>query len=127
MNSKPPIRARILKAALIVALLPLILLALLLFALRRAILYALVWLLWLPKGKDTLVVYSNSPIWLHAREQIAEVRKIIAQSRHLVASSLLIRRSVETARHEMHEKAEKLRQKRILRSSRRMSRLHAAA
>ena len=43
--------------------LPLILLALLLFALHRAILHALVWLVWLPKGKDTLVVYSNSPIW----------------------------------------------------------------
>jgi hypothetical protein len=46
-----------------VALLPLILLALLFFALHRAILYALVWLVWLPKGKDILIVYSNSPIW----------------------------------------------------------------
>jgi hypothetical protein len=54
---------RILGAALVVVLLPLILVALLLFALHRAILYVLVWLLWLPKGKDTLLVYSNSPIW----------------------------------------------------------------
>ncbi|HKW24324.1 MAG TPA: hypothetical protein VJN48_00990 [Terriglobales bacterium] len=51
------------KAALIVVLLPLILLALLLFVLHRAILYVLVWLVWLPKGKDILFVYSNSPIW----------------------------------------------------------------
>jgi hypothetical protein len=63
MNRKPPLRARILKTALIVALLPLILLALLLFALHRAILYVLVWLVWLPRGKDILVVYSNSPVW----------------------------------------------------------------
>ena len=63
MNRKPPLSARILKAALIVALLPLILLALLLFALHRAVLYVLVWLVWLPKGKDILIVYSNSPIW----------------------------------------------------------------
>jgi len=50
-------------AALIVALLPLTLLALLLFALHRAILYVLVWLVWLPRGKDILVVYSNGPVW----------------------------------------------------------------
>jgi len=29
----------------------------------RALLYLLVWALWLPKGKDVLLVYSDSPIW----------------------------------------------------------------
>ena len=28
-----------------------------------AVLYMLVWMLWLPKGKDVLFVYSDSPIW----------------------------------------------------------------
>jgi hypothetical protein len=44
-------------------LLPLIVVALVLFALHRLVLYLLVWLLWVPKGKDTLFVYSDSPIW----------------------------------------------------------------
>ena len=30
---------------------------------HRFALYLLVWLLWLPRGKDVLVVYSDSPIW----------------------------------------------------------------
>jgi hypothetical protein len=30
---------------------------------HRAALYALVWTLWLPKGRDILFVYSDSPIW----------------------------------------------------------------
>ena len=58
---------RIVKIALILVFLPLILplivIASALFALHRLSLYLLVWLLWLPKGKDTLFVYSNSPIW----------------------------------------------------------------
>ena len=61
------VRNRIGKIALIVVFLPLILplflLAVALFALHRLSLYLLVWLLWLPKGKDTLFVFSNSPIW----------------------------------------------------------------
>lgn len=66
-GQKQPMRRRIWKVAVIVVLLPLILplviFAVLLFALHRIILYALVWIIWLPQGKDTLVVYSNSPIW----------------------------------------------------------------
>jgi hypothetical protein len=31
--------------------------------LYRALLYLLVWALWLPRGKDVLLVYSDSPIW----------------------------------------------------------------
>jgi hypothetical protein len=51
----------------IVVLLPLVL-PLALFAvanhlLYRALLYLLVWALWLPRGKDILFVYSDSPIW----------------------------------------------------------------
>lgn len=58
---------RIAKIALILVFLPLILplivVASALFALHRLSLYLLIWLLWLPKGKDTLFVYSDSPIW----------------------------------------------------------------
>jgi hypothetical protein len=31
--------------------------------LYRALLYLLVWALWLPRGKDVLFIYSDSPIW----------------------------------------------------------------
>src|SRR5215831_2705477 len=59
--------ARLAQGALIIVslplLLPLFLIALVLFLLHRGVLYLLIWLLWLPSGKDTLVVYSNSPIW----------------------------------------------------------------
>jgi hypothetical protein len=47
--------------------LPLALVALALHLLLRGVLYLLVWLLWIPKGKDVLFVYSDSPIW---REQM---------------------------------------------------------
>lgn len=43
--------------------LPLIVIALLLFTLHRLALYLLVWMLWVPNGEDTLLVYSDSPIW----------------------------------------------------------------
>jgi hypothetical protein len=68
MSRQPmTVRDPIAKSALILVflplILPLILFALALFALHRLSLYLLVWLLWLPKGKDILFVYSNSPIW----------------------------------------------------------------
>lgn len=47
--------------ALLVALWSLVLLTLYVF--YRTTLYLLVWTLWLPKGKDILFVYSDSPIW----------------------------------------------------------------
>jgi hypothetical protein len=54
-------------AVLVILILPVALpLALIAFALHfllRAVLYLLVWLLWIPKGKDVLFVYSDSPIW----------------------------------------------------------------
>ena len=43
--------------------LPLALVALALHFLLRAALYLVVWLWWIPKGKDVLFVYSDSPIW----------------------------------------------------------------
>jgi hypothetical protein len=62
-----PLSRRLWKAAVLVLLLPVILpLALITLALYlpyRAALYMLVWVLWLPQGKDVLFVYSDSPIW----------------------------------------------------------------
>jgi hypothetical protein len=64
---KQPFLRRLGQGILIVVLLPLIL-PLALFAiashlLYRALLYLLVWALWLPRRKDILFVYSDSPIW----------------------------------------------------------------
>lgn len=44
-------------------LLPLVVLAVALHFLHRAILYVLVWILWTTRGKDVLLVSSESPIW----------------------------------------------------------------
>ncbi|HEX8814359.1 MAG TPA: hypothetical protein VF753_02565 [Terriglobales bacterium] len=57
------IRTGILFAVLMPLIIPLGLLALVMFWLHRFTLYLLVWSLWLPKGKDILVVYSDSTIW----------------------------------------------------------------
>src|SRR4051812_24296772 len=66
-RDKEPLSRRLLQATFLIVLLPLliplIVLVLVLFLLHRAALYALVWILWLPSGKDTLVIYSDSPIW----------------------------------------------------------------
>ena len=43
--------------------LPLVLLAIIFHILYRTTLYLLVWVIWLPGGKDILLVYSDSPIW----------------------------------------------------------------
>ncbi len=62
-----PLARRVWQAAIIVLLLPvlvpLIVLALTFWLLHRVTLYLLVWTLWLPKGKNMLFVYSDSPIW----------------------------------------------------------------
>jgi hypothetical protein len=67
MSRQPTtVRERIKRIALVCILLPLaplIVVALLLFTLHRLVLYLLVWMLWVPNGKDTLLVYSDSPIW----------------------------------------------------------------
>jgi hypothetical protein len=65
-RQKEPLLKKLLGTALVVLLFPIILLALVTFSLSRlyrGTLYLLVWLLWLPKGKDILFVYSDSPIW----------------------------------------------------------------
>ena len=66
-RQKESLSRRLFQAALIVVLLPILLplvvIGFSLYLLHRAVLYMLVWILWLPKGKDTLVVYSDSPIW----------------------------------------------------------------
>lgn len=65
-RQKQPTSRRLGNAVLVVVLLPLVL-PLALFAVAshfayRALLYLLVWALWLPRGKDILFVYSDSPI-----------------------------------------------------------------
>ena len=66
-RQKRSLARRVGNAALVVLVIPLVLplalLSLTLYFLYRASLYLLVWLLWLPKGKDILFVYSDSPIW----------------------------------------------------------------
>ena len=73
------------KAALVVVILPLVLpLALLAFTLHllyRGALYLLVWALWLPRGKDVLFIYSDSPIW---REYMATQVLPLVQERAVV-------------------------------------------
>ena len=58
---------RVGESTLIVLFLPLLLtigaLTLALWLLQRILLYLLVWIVWIPKGKDILFVYSDSPIW----------------------------------------------------------------
>src|SRR5262249_55267074 len=66
-RDKEPLSRRLTHAAFLVLLLPiltpLVVIGFVLFLLYRLVLYALVWMLWLPSGKDTLVIYSDSPIW----------------------------------------------------------------
>ena len=66
-RQKQPFSQRLTNAALLVLFLPLVLplglIAIVLHLLYRITLYLLVWALWLPRGKDILFVYSDSPIW----------------------------------------------------------------
>jgi hypothetical protein len=66
-RQKLSLTRRVVGAALVILLLPLILplalLSLTLWSLHRMVLYLLIWLVWLPRGKDILFVYSDSPIW----------------------------------------------------------------
>ena len=43
--------------------LPLVVIGLVLHIANKAIVYVLVWVLWLPRGKDVLYISSDSPIW----------------------------------------------------------------
>jgi hypothetical protein len=66
--------------ALIVLLLPLVLplaiVGLILHFLNKVVVYLLVWVWWLPKGKDVLYVSSDSPIWKEYME--TEVLPLVA-------------------------------------------------
>jgi hypothetical protein len=66
-RQKQPLPRRLRDAALIVLLLPFVLplafISLTFYWGHKFAMYALVWLVWLPKGKDVLLVYSDSPIW----------------------------------------------------------------
>ena len=68
MNRQRQTLSRRLKNAVLIILflpfvLPLALVAIVLHLLYKTTLYLLVWTLWLPRGKDILFVYSDSPIW----------------------------------------------------------------
>lgn len=66
-RKQKPLRRRAVEAALIIVLLPVViplaLIGLLLHFLNKAAVYLLVWLWWLPSGKDVLFVCSDSPVW----------------------------------------------------------------
>src|SRR5262249_54125108 len=66
-RDKQSLTRRIAVTALIVVLLPIIIpfaaAVLVLYLLHKMALYGLIWLLWVPRGKDVLLVYSDSPIW----------------------------------------------------------------
>lgn len=68
-------------AALVVLLLPLVLplalLSIALYFLYRFVLYVLMWSLWLPRGKDILFVFSDSPIW--SEYMTAEVLPLVQE------------------------------------------------
>jgi hypothetical protein len=58
---------RVWEAALLILLLPIVVplavVGLILHTLNKFVVYSLVWLLWLPKGKNVLFVSSDSPVW----------------------------------------------------------------
>lgn len=74
-------RRRVLRFSLIVLLspiiLPLAILVLVLHVLNKAVVYLLVWVWWLPRGKDVLYVSSDSPIWKEYME--VEIFPLVAE------------------------------------------------
>jgi len=65
-RKKPSFSQRLSDAVLLILFLPfvpLLVVAIVLYLLYRITLCLLVWTLWLPRGKDILFVYSDSPIW----------------------------------------------------------------
>ena len=71
---------RVLKVAVTVLFLPIVLplaiLGLVLHVLNKVVVYLLVWVWWLPRGKDVLYISSDSPIWKEYME--AEIFPLIA-------------------------------------------------
>jgi len=72
---------RVLRVTLIVLLLPIILplaiIGLLLHFLNKVVVYRLVWMWWLPRGKDVLYVSSDSPNWKEYME--GEIFPLVAE------------------------------------------------
>jgi hypothetical protein len=62
-RQKQPLAKQLRNTVLLVILLPFIVPLLIFFLLYTATLYLLIWTIWLPSGRDTLVVYSDSPVW----------------------------------------------------------------
>src|SRR5260370_39232211 len=66
-RDKRPFSRRLFEAALIIVVVPLVLplalLGLILYVLNRIVVYLLVWVCWLPSGKDVLFVSSESTVW----------------------------------------------------------------
>ena len=82
MSREPePTGRKALRIALIVLLLPVILplaiLGLIFSLLNKAFVYLLVWVWWLPRGKDVLYISSDGPIWKEYME--TEVVPLVAQ------------------------------------------------
>ena len=86
MSREPESTGRkVLKFTLIVLLRPIILplailglvLHLLNKALNKAVVYLLVWMWWMPRGKDVLYISSDSPIWREYME--AEIFPLVAE------------------------------------------------
>ena len=77
-RQKKPFSRRLREAALILVLLPIALpialIALALYFPHKLALYMLVWALWLSKGRDALVVYSESPILARIHDDADLVR-----------------------------------------------------
>ena len=64
-------------ALLLPIILPLLIVGLVLHFLNNVVVYLLVWVWWLPKGKDVLYVSSDSPIWKEYME--TEVFPLVAE------------------------------------------------
>jgi hypothetical protein len=66
---------------ILIVLVPLLLIVFTFYLIHRSVLYLLIWLLWLPRGKDVLVITSDSPIW---RDYIANEVLPLVQARAVV-------------------------------------------
>jgi len=67
----PPILQKLILALVLIVFLPLILLYLLTYLIIWLLFNLIIWALWIPQGKDTLFVFSESPIWAeYVRENL---------------------------------------------------------
>ena len=84
-RERQPLSRRIIGAVfgllLLPILVPLVIVVLLAIAVSRVGVYLLIWLLWLPRGKDVLFISSDSPIW---REYMVEQVPPLVRERAVV-------------------------------------------